>query len=211
MLFPGISAAIIARGMLDHRLATRREARKRKPTLPRRWPAGLLDHPCDAFRPIAPMTCRSSMTGPSCSRTAAPSTCRTRAADAPGIGRHRNILVSRPMPSNQLCSGDIQQLFDPVSRIGGGCLRLRGLRALYQAQLIGISDGGSAKVPRALSRCHLLTSCSTAPAEQSRSPRAEQELADALQWPRRRDRRSAASATSRNTKVQVDRRLDHPL
>ena len=38
----------------------------------------------------------------------------------PGIGSHRNVLVSRPMPSNQLCSGDIQQLFDPVSRIGGG-------------------------------------------------------------------------------------------
>lgn len=38
----------------------------------------------------------------------------------PGIGSSRNILVSRPMPSNQLCSGDIQQLFDPVSRIGGG-------------------------------------------------------------------------------------------
>ena len=38
----------------------------------------------------------------------------------PGIGASRNILVSRPMPSNQLCSGDIQQLFDPVSRIGGG-------------------------------------------------------------------------------------------
>ena len=38
----------------------------------------------------------------------------------PGIGSHRNILVSRPMPSNQLCSGDIQHLFDPVSRIGGG-------------------------------------------------------------------------------------------
>ena len=38
----------------------------------------------------------------------------------PGIAVHRNVLVSRPMPSNQLCSGDIQQLFDPVSRIGGG-------------------------------------------------------------------------------------------
>ncbi len=38
----------------------------------------------------------------------------------PGIGSHRNILVSRPMPSNQLCSGDIQHLFDPVSKIGGG-------------------------------------------------------------------------------------------
>jgi hypothetical protein len=38
----------------------------------------------------------------------------------PGIGSHRNILISRPMPSNQLCSGDIQQLFDPVSNIGGG-------------------------------------------------------------------------------------------
>ena len=38
----------------------------------------------------------------------------------PGIGSHRNVLVSRPMPSNQLCSGDIQHLFDPVSRIGGG-------------------------------------------------------------------------------------------
>ena len=37
-----------------------------------------------------------------------------------GIAVHRNILVSRPMPSNQLCSGDIQHLFDPVSRIGGG-------------------------------------------------------------------------------------------
>lgn len=38
----------------------------------------------------------------------------------PGIAVHRNVLVSKPMPSNQLCSGDIQQLFDPVSRIGGG-------------------------------------------------------------------------------------------
>lgn len=38
----------------------------------------------------------------------------------PGIGSRRNILVSTPMPSNQLCSGDIQQLYDPVSRIGGG-------------------------------------------------------------------------------------------
>jgi hypothetical protein len=38
----------------------------------------------------------------------------------PGIGSRRNILVSRPMPSNQLCSGDIQHLFDPVSGIGGG-------------------------------------------------------------------------------------------
>jgi hypothetical protein len=37
-----------------------------------------------------------------------------------GIAAHRNILISRPMPSNQLCSGDIQSLFDPVSRIGGG-------------------------------------------------------------------------------------------
>lgn len=38
----------------------------------------------------------------------------------PGIASHRNVLVSRPMPSNQLCSGDIQHLFDPVSKIGGG-------------------------------------------------------------------------------------------
>ena len=38
----------------------------------------------------------------------------------PGIAAHRNVLISKPMPSNQLCSGDIQQLFDPVSRIGGG-------------------------------------------------------------------------------------------
>ena len=38
----------------------------------------------------------------------------------PGIANHRNVLVSRPMPSNQLCSGDIQNLFDPVSKIGGG-------------------------------------------------------------------------------------------
>ena len=38
----------------------------------------------------------------------------------PGIGNHRNILVSRPMPSSQLCGGDIQQLFDPTSGIGGG-------------------------------------------------------------------------------------------
>jgi hypothetical protein len=37
-----------------------------------------------------------------------------------GIAAHRNVLISRPMPSNQLCSGDIQSLFDPVSRIGGG-------------------------------------------------------------------------------------------
>jgi len=38
----------------------------------------------------------------------------------PGIANHRNVLVSRPMPSYQLCSGDIQHLFDPVSKIGGG-------------------------------------------------------------------------------------------
>jgi hypothetical protein len=38
----------------------------------------------------------------------------------PGIAAHRNVLISRPIPSNQLCSGDIQQLFDPVTRIGGG-------------------------------------------------------------------------------------------
>ena len=38
----------------------------------------------------------------------------------PGIGSHRNILISRPMPSSQLCSGDIQQLFDATSGIGGG-------------------------------------------------------------------------------------------
>ena len=38
----------------------------------------------------------------------------------PGIANHRNVLVSRPIPSNQLCSGDIQHLFDPVSKIGGG-------------------------------------------------------------------------------------------
>jgi hypothetical protein len=38
----------------------------------------------------------------------------------PGIGNHRNILVSRPMPSSQLCGGDIQHLFDPTSGIGGG-------------------------------------------------------------------------------------------
>lgn len=38
----------------------------------------------------------------------------------PGIGSHRNVLISRPMPSSQLCSGDIQQLFDPTSGIGGG-------------------------------------------------------------------------------------------
>ena len=37
-----------------------------------------------------------------------------------GIANHRNVLISRPMPSNQLCSGDIQHLFDPVSNIGGG-------------------------------------------------------------------------------------------
>ena len=38
----------------------------------------------------------------------------------PGIGNHRNVLVSRPMPSSQLCGGDIQHLFDPTSGIGGG-------------------------------------------------------------------------------------------
>lgn len=38
----------------------------------------------------------------------------------PGIAAQRNVLISRPMPSTQLCSGDIQQLFDPVTRIGGG-------------------------------------------------------------------------------------------
>ena len=37
-----------------------------------------------------------------------------------GIAVHRNVLISRPMPSSELCSGDIQHLFDPVSRIGGG-------------------------------------------------------------------------------------------
>lgn len=37
-----------------------------------------------------------------------------------GIENHRNILVSRPMPSSQLCGGDIQHLFDPTSGIGGG-------------------------------------------------------------------------------------------
>ena len=71
-----------ARGLLDHRVATRYEVRKRKRILPGRCPAGLQERRSDAFRPIAPMTCRSSMTGPSCSRTAAPSTCRIRAVDA---------------------------------------------------------------------------------------------------------------------------------
>jgi len=37
-----------------------------------------------------------------------------------GISGHHNILVSKPMPSTQLCSGDIQQLLDPVSRIHAG-------------------------------------------------------------------------------------------
>lgn len=38
----------------------------------------------------------------------------------PGIGSHRNILVTRLRGTTQLCSGDINQLVDPVSGIGGG-------------------------------------------------------------------------------------------
>lgn len=45
---------------------------------------------------------------------------QTPAGGCSGIAAHRNVLISRPIPSNQLCSGDIQQLYDPVSRIGGG-------------------------------------------------------------------------------------------
>jgi hypothetical protein len=38
----------------------------------------------------------------------------------PGIGSHRNILVTRLFGTNQLCSGDISHLLDPVSGIRGG-------------------------------------------------------------------------------------------
>lgn len=38
----------------------------------------------------------------------------------PGIGSRRNILVTRLFGTNQLCSGDISHLVDPVSGIGGG-------------------------------------------------------------------------------------------
>ncbi len=38
----------------------------------------------------------------------------------PGIAIHRNVLVTRPFGTNQLCSGDINQLVDPVSGIHGG-------------------------------------------------------------------------------------------
>lgn len=38
----------------------------------------------------------------------------------PGIGSRRNILVNRVFGSNQLCSGDISHLLDPVSGIQGG-------------------------------------------------------------------------------------------
>jgi len=38
----------------------------------------------------------------------------------PGIGSRRNVLVTRLFGTNQLCSGDISHLVDPVSGIGGG-------------------------------------------------------------------------------------------
>jgi hypothetical protein len=38
----------------------------------------------------------------------------------PGIASHRNILVTRLFGTTQLCSGDISQLVDPSSGIGGG-------------------------------------------------------------------------------------------
>lgn len=38
----------------------------------------------------------------------------------PGIGSHRNILVTRLFGTAQLCSGDISHLVDPSSGIGGG-------------------------------------------------------------------------------------------
>ena len=38
----------------------------------------------------------------------------------PGIGSRRNILVNRVFGTNQLCSGDISHLLDPVSGIQGG-------------------------------------------------------------------------------------------
>jgi hypothetical protein len=38
----------------------------------------------------------------------------------PGIGSRRNILVTRLFGTNQLCSGDISHLLDPVSGIQGG-------------------------------------------------------------------------------------------
>ena len=37
-----------------------------------------------------------------------------------GIGSRRNVLVTRLFGTNQLCSGDINHLFDPTSGIGGG-------------------------------------------------------------------------------------------
>lgn len=37
-----------------------------------------------------------------------------------GIESHRNILVTTLRGTTQLCSGDINHLFDPVSGIGGG-------------------------------------------------------------------------------------------
>ena len=38
----------------------------------------------------------------------------------PGIASRRNILVNRLFGTNQLCSGDISHLLDPVSGIQGG-------------------------------------------------------------------------------------------
>lgn len=38
----------------------------------------------------------------------------------PGIGSHRNVLVTRLFGTTQLCSGDISHLVDPTSGIGGG-------------------------------------------------------------------------------------------
>lgn len=38
----------------------------------------------------------------------------------PGIGTRRNVLVTRLHGTSQLCSGDISQLVDPISGIGGG-------------------------------------------------------------------------------------------
>ena len=38
----------------------------------------------------------------------------------PGIGSHRNVMVSRIWGNGQVCSGDIQHLVDVGTGIGGG-------------------------------------------------------------------------------------------
>ena len=37
-----------------------------------------------------------------------------------GIAGHHNILISKPMPSTQLCSGDINRVVDLRTGMGGG-------------------------------------------------------------------------------------------